>query len=148
MYILIPMNVSMILQSPRWWIYCVGAFILRGVYVAPNMRKFCYANGDSPYTKFPAFLPVHIWGLPVCVPGSVCDVSAIFPHTISLCIRGSPFANFVLISAALHTFSARMHTGIPICKCCTNFCCMSRRMHTGIPICNNLSIFSNSLDDF
>jgi hypothetical protein len=66
----------------------------------PIWAQFRYANRDSPYAKFLDFLPVRIWGVPVCIPGSVCDVSAIFPHTISLLIRGSPFANFVLISAA------------------------------------------------
>ncbi len=30
----------------------------------PLCAQFCYANGDSPYAKFLAFLPVRIWGAP------------------------------------------------------------------------------------
>ena len=45
----------------------------------PICAQFCYANWDSPYAKFPAFLPVCIRGVPVCVRGSDSDVSAIFP---------------------------------------------------------------------
>ena len=41
--------------------------------------QFHYANGDSPYAKFSAFLPVRIQGVPVCIRGSVSDGSAIFP---------------------------------------------------------------------
>ncbi len=45
----------------------------------PICAQFCYANGDSPYAKFPASLPVRIWGVPVCIRGSDSGVSAIFP---------------------------------------------------------------------
>ncbi len=45
----------------------------------PICAQFRYANGDSPYAKFPAFLPVRIRGVPVCIWGSVSDGSAIFP---------------------------------------------------------------------
>ena len=49
-------------------------------------------------------------------------------RTISLCIRGSPYANFVLIPPHVHPFPAHMHMGIPICT--------------------NLAIFSDILHDF
>ena len=55
---------------------------LRSKYVymlLPICAQFRYANRDSPYAKFPASLPVCIRGVPVCIQGSVCDVSAIFP---------------------------------------------------------------------
>jgi hypothetical protein len=128
---------------------------LRSKYVymlLPICAQFHYANGDSPYAKFLAFLPVRIWGVPVCVPGSVCDVSAIFPHTISLRIRGSPFANFVLISAACTPVPRLDAYRDPHLQILYYFLPHVRlspaRMHTGIPICNNLVIFSDSLDDF
>jgi hypothetical protein len=83
----------------------------------PICTKFCYANGDSPYAIFWAFLPVRIRGVPVCVPGSVCDVSA---------------------TVSAHNFIT--HTGIPICKFCTNF----RRMYTHPPpVCIQWSQFAN-----
>jgi hypothetical protein len=36
----------------------------------PIYAQFCYANGDSPYAKFLASLPVRIRGVPVCIRGS------------------------------------------------------------------------------
>ena len=45
----------------------------------PICARFHYANGDSPYAKFPVFLPVRIRGVPVYIWGSVSDGSAIFP---------------------------------------------------------------------
>ena len=46
----------------------------------PICTQFHYAYGDSPYAKFSGSPHVHIWELPVCVWGSVSDVSAIFPQ--------------------------------------------------------------------
>jgi hypothetical protein len=46
----------------------------------PICAQFHYAYGDSPYAKFSGSPHVHIWGLPVCIRGSVSDVSAIFPR--------------------------------------------------------------------
>jgi hypothetical protein len=54
----------------------------RSMYVymlLPICAQFYYANGDSPYAKFPVFFPVRIQGVPVCIWGSVSDGSAIFP---------------------------------------------------------------------
>jgi hypothetical protein len=45
----------------------------------PICARFRYANGDSPYVKFPVFLPVRIRRVSVCIRGLICDVSAIFP---------------------------------------------------------------------
>ncbi len=50
----------------------------RASMLLPICAQFCYANGDSPYAKFLAFLPVCIRGVPVCIWGSVSDRSAIF----------------------------------------------------------------------
>ncbi len=36
----------------------------------PICAQFRYANGDSPYAKFRASLPVPIRGVPVCIRGS------------------------------------------------------------------------------
>ncbi len=55
---------------------------LRSKYVymlLPICAPFHYANKDSPYAKFPAFLSVRIQGVLVCIQGSVSDGSAIFP---------------------------------------------------------------------
>ena len=54
-------------------------FVVADMYMLlPICVQFCYANGDSPYAKFLAFLPVRIQGVPICVRGPDSDVSAIF----------------------------------------------------------------------
>jgi hypothetical protein len=44
----------------------------------PICARFCYANRDSPYAKFPASLLVCIQGVPICIRVSDSDVSSIF----------------------------------------------------------------------
>jgi hypothetical protein len=39
----------------------------------PICAQFHYANGDSPYAKFPDFLPVGILEVPACIWGSISD---------------------------------------------------------------------------
>jgi hypothetical protein len=59
MYALIPVNISVILQSMRWWIFYIGRLVLCGVYVTPHT-----------YT-----ILLCLWGL------LICKIYGLSPHT-------------------------------------------------------------------
>ena len=64
----------------------------------PICAQFHYAYTDSPYANFSGSPQVRIWGLPVCVQGSVSDVSAIFPRvTCWIRIHASLNQNFAIL---------------------------------------------------
>ena len=75
----------------------------------PVCGQFCYAYGDSPYANFSAFLPVCTRGVPICIRGSVCDVSAIFPPvthcTGILCMHARTLTSKI-ITTVLHYFDS------------------------------------------
>jgi hypothetical protein len=67
-------------------------FYVDDVYMLlPICTQFCYANGDSPYAKFLAFLPVCIRQIVMCQQSFRTQ----FHYTY-----GDPHFYFVLISAA------------------------------------------------
>ncbi len=100
-------------RDPHWHNKIVR--ILGATYMLlPICAQFCYANGDSPYAKFPAFLPVRVQGVPVCVWGSVCNVLAIFPPVAHwsriVCMHACTQTSKII--AVLHYFNSIM---LPVC---------------------------------
>jgi hypothetical protein len=94
----------------------------------PICAQFHYAYGDSPYANFSGSPHVRIWGLPVCVRGSVSDVSSLSSsHALNQNFymrraMNQNFANAQHAHATSKTWNPRMHTGIKF----------NPRMHTGI----------------
>ncbi len=94
--------------------------MLRGVYVAPNMRTIllCERGLPSPYAKILASLPVRIRGVPVCIRGSgswrISDLSVShalkqnFVHASprTLALKKTIPSLYHIISIALHSLFA------------------------------------------
>ena len=97
----------MILQSVRWWIFRVGIPHTSGVYVTPCMITISLCKWGSLYANILAIpARIHTGGSPYAY-GNPCmlycayiGIQDLISHvkTISLCVRGFPYANVPAIS--------------------------------------------------